>query len=96
MERLLRFGAPELYNKMVETFSAYHLHPHDVHATLVKSENGLAVTLNFTADFSQSLSANFSLEQAADPDEAVSRFFEGVAERCKGLLIADYYRMLKP
>ena len=95
-ERLLRFAAPELYNRMVEILSTYHLHPYDVHATLLKNENGLDVIVRFTADFSQLVTANFSMEQATHPDEAVTGFFEEAAARCKALLIADYYKMMKP
>jgi hypothetical protein len=94
-ERLLRYAAPVLYNKMVETFSSYHIHPYDVQATVCKNENGFDVSLKFSADLFQSVSHKFTIEQVAHPDEDVSRFFQESAEKCKSLLIADYYKMMK-
>ncbi|MDQ0197753.1 hypothetical protein [Neobacillus ginsengisoli] len=94
-ERLLRFAAPELYQRMVETFSTYHLHPYDVQATIFKSEDGFDVTLRFSNDFSKSVTTYFKNEQAAHPDEAVTRFFEEAADKCKSTLIADYFKMIK-
>lgn len=94
-ERLLRFTAPALYSHMVEVFSNYHIHPHDVHAISTKNEIGLEVTLRFSNDFSEIESKQFSSEQADNPDDEVKRFFEEAAKKCKSLLIADYYKMIK-
>lgn len=94
-ERLLRFAVPALYQRMVETFSTYHIHPHDVQATIFKNEDGFDVTLRFSNDFSQSVTTYLKNEQAAYPDEDVTRFFEEAADKCKSTLIADYYKMIK-
>ncbi|MCM3568883.1 hypothetical protein [Neobacillus mesonae] len=93
--KLLRFAAPKLYKTMVDTFSALNLHPHDVQGTVLTDESGLEVHLKFTSDFSQSISTYVSLEQAENPDEEVTRFFEEAAEKCKAQLISDYYKMMK-
>ncbi|MDF2856833.1 MAG: hypothetical protein K0Q87_2684 [Neobacillus sp.] len=94
-EKLLRFAAPTLYKKMCETFSTFNIHPYDVQGTVLKKENGFDLTLRFSANFSQSETTHISLEQAANPDEAVLRFFEEAAEKCKSMLISDYYKMIK-
>lgn len=95
-EKLLRYAAPELYTKMVEIFSTYHLHPYDVHATSLKVENGYEVSLKFSTNFSQTITQHFTFNQVAEPDEEVTHFFERAADQCKSLLIADYYKMIKP
>jgi hypothetical protein len=94
-EKLLRFAAPALHKKMCETFSTFNIHPFDVQGTVLKKDNGFDLTLRFSANFSQSESTYISLEQAVNPDEAVIRFFEETAEKCKTMLISDYYKMIK-
>jgi methylase of polypeptide subunit release factors len=94
-DRLLRFAAPQLYKKMVEIFSNHHIHSYDVQASVVKKEDGMDVTLRFSSDFSQFVSAFFSSEQAENPDKEVIQFFEETAEKCKSILIANYYKMIK-
>jgi hypothetical protein len=81
---------------MIESFSAFHIHPYDVQAVLLKKENGYDVTIRFSSDFSQVVTAHFSYEQAAHPDEEVTRFFENAANQCRSVLMAEYYKMIKP
>lgn len=94
-ERLLRFAAPQIYQKMVEIFASFNIHSYDVHGTVLKKENGLEVKLRFAANFFQEATAHFSFEQALNPDEEVTQFFKETAEKCKSQLIADYYKMIK-
>jgi hypothetical protein len=94
-ERLLRFTAPELYKHMIEIFSNDHIHTYDIHATSAKKDHGLEVTLRFANDFSQVISQTFTAEQVLNPDDNVTVFFTEAAEKCKALLIADYYKMMK-
>ncbi|MCH1624324.1 hypothetical protein [Fredinandcohnia quinoae] len=95
-ERLLRFAAPALYQRMVETFSKYNIHPYDIHGTMLKNETGYELKLRFSNDFSQSVSTQISVEQAKNPDEKITHFFEETADKCKNQLISDYFKMVKP
>jgi len=94
-EKMLRFAAPNLYKKMVETFLAYNIHSYDIYATVVKQEKGFELTLRFSESFSQAVTGFVSFEQAENPDEEVTSFFKETAEKCKNQLISDYYRMIK-
>lgn len=94
-ERLLRYAAPELYKKMLEIFSIHHIHIYDVHAYVQKHENGMEVIVRFSADFSQTVTKKISSEQAENPDLEVTQFFEEAAQKCKTMLIANYYKMIK-
>ena len=94
-QRLLRFAAPALYKKMVETFSANHLHPYDVLATVIQDEQGFEVRIRFSTDYSLGEIFHVSFEQAMNPDQKVKRIFEETAEKCKTQLIADYFKMIK-
>ncbi|WP_035446122.1 hypothetical protein [Bacillus sp. UNC41MFS5] len=94
-EKLLRFAAPALYQQMADTFSSYHIHPYDIHGTLKKNESGYEVTLRFSQSFSQVMTTQVSFEQAMVPDAEVVQFFVEAAEKCKSLLISNYYKMIK-
>ncbi|WP_223254492.1 hypothetical protein [Bacillus sp. HNG] len=94
-EKLLRFAAPNLYQKMVDVFSSYNIHSYDIYATVVKQEKGYDLTLRFSQSFSQSVTAFVSFEQAKNPDEEVTSFLKETAEKCKNQLISDYYKMIK-
>lgn len=93
--KLLRFAAPVLYRKMVETFSPLNIHPHDVHGTIVKVENGYEMTIRFSIDFSQTMTTHVSDKQLQQPDEKIDAFFKEAAKKCKAQLISDYYKMMK-
>ena len=95
-ERLLRFSAPNLYEKMVEIFSRYNIHSYDVYSTVIKDEQGYELVLRFSDAFSQSVTKKISFEQAENPDEEMIEFFKDTAEKCKSQLISDYYKMIKP
>lgn len=95
-ERQLRYTVPIVYNRMVETFATYHIHPYDVQALAIKNEEGYAISLRFAKGFSQSITKHFSFEQAKHPDNEVTLFFQEAADKCKSFLIADYYKMMKP
>jgi hypothetical protein len=94
-ERLLRFAAPQLYKKMIEIFSNHHIHSYEIQAYVLQNKNGMTVTLRFSSDFSHSVSTNISCIQAENPDNFVIQFFEEAVEKCKSILIADYYKMIK-
>ena len=94
-ERLLCFAAPQLYKKMVEIFSNHHIHSYDVQAYVEKSDQEMDLTLRFSSDFSQTVTTQISCQQAENPDDKVIQFFEETAEKCKSILIADYYKMIK-
>jgi hypothetical protein len=94
-EKLLRFAAPELFKQLTDIFSSYHIQPYDIHGTVKKDETGYDITLRFSQSFSQSISTHVSFEQAMNPDEQVEHFFKEAAEKCKSLLISDYYKMIR-
>ncbi|MCC3358500.1 hypothetical protein [Bacillus sp. REN16] len=94
-EKLMRFAAPNLYQKLVDTFFAYNIHSYDIYATVVKQKEGFDLTLRFSQSFSQSVTAFVSFEQAKNPDEEIISFFKETAEKCKNQLISDYYKMIK-
>ncbi|MDQ0229964.1 hypothetical protein [Metabacillus malikii] len=95
-ERLLRFAAPALYKKMVEVFSKKNIHPYDIYATAKDRVDGLTLTISLSQSLSaKPISADFSFDQANNPDERVETFFQETVETCKQQLISEYFKMIK-
>jgi hypothetical protein len=46
-EKLLRFAAPALYQQMADIFSSYHIHPYDIHGTVIKKKMDLMSPYGF-------------------------------------------------
>jgi hypothetical protein len=95
-ERILRFADPELYKKMIETFSAHHIHPYDVQATIKKDEEGYELSLLVPANNGKRMTTRLGLEKESHFNKNVTSFFEKAAAESKSLLMSDYYRMVKP
>ncbi|MED3574946.1 hypothetical protein [Cytobacillus praedii] len=94
-EESLRISAPNVYKRMIETFEKYNIHPYDAHGTVIKTQEGLEITLRLTNHFTEIAHTKISLDQAQHPDEEISFFFEQAAEKCKNQLITDYFKMIK-
>lgn len=94
-EESLRFAAPKLYGKMMETFSKYNLHPYDTESSALKKEDGMDITLKLAGSNSVVATTHLTRKQIEQPDEDVVSFFETSAEECKNLLIKNYFKMIK-
>lgn len=94
-ERILRFAKPALYKKMIEIFSAYHIHPCDVHATIKKDEDGYELSLLFPANNGKQMTTRLCPEKDNHFDQKLTSFFEKAAAESKSLLMSHYYRMIK-
>lgn len=95
-ERLLRFAEPSIYKKMIETFSSYQIHPHDVQATMKKDEKGFELFLRFPANKGSQIKTYLPSSQGKHFEEEMRKFFEKAAETCRSLLIKESYKMMKP
>lgn len=94
-EESLRIAAPNLYDRMIETFSKYNLHPYDAQGTVMKKGDGLDISLRLAGSNTSIATKHISLGQAEQPDEEITAFFETSAEECKNLLIKNYFKMIK-
>ncbi|KOP82758.1 hypothetical protein AMS60_09905 [Bacillus sp. FJAT-21945] len=94
-EESLRIAAPNVYRRMIETFEKYNIHPYDAHGTVIKTQEGLEITLRLSNHFNEIAKTEISFEQAQRPDKELSCFFEQAAEKCKNQLITDYFKMIK-
>ena len=91
----LRVSAPALYNEMVKVAEQFNVQPYDLHAQLIKKNDGYELKILFSYGFSQTASITVSHEQLNKPDEVIIHFFNQTAEDCKQHLIKDYFKILK-
>ncbi|WP_102275261.1 hypothetical protein [Cytobacillus massiliigabonensis] len=94
-EESIRIAAPILYRRMIETFEKYNIHPYDAHGTVIKTQDCLEITIRHSNSFTEIARTEISFEQALQPDEKLTCFFEQAAEKCKNQLITDYFKMIK-
>lgn len=94
-EQSLRIAAPNVYKKMIETFEKYNIHSYDAQGTVIKTQEGLEITLRLSNHYTKIAQTKISFDQAQQPDEELSYFFEQAAEKCKNQLITDYFKMIK-
>ncbi|MEX1029483.1 MAG: hypothetical protein WDZ91_05480 [Paenibacillaceae bacterium] len=73
-----------------------HLHPYDVKASVIAGEGGFLIVLRYGEGLAQSKQQFFDDEALAQLSEQITLFYKEAAELCKKMLIADYYKLIKP
>jgi hypothetical protein len=95
-EHALRAAAPGLYTHLIAELEKCHIHPYDIEPSVIEKESGLQLILRFGEGFMQSDTRDFTWEEIERQAESINEFFKEAGERCKKVLIADYYKMMKP
>lgn len=95
-EQLLRVAAPTLYDCLLKEIEAFHIHPYDIKASAINKNGGWEVILRYGDGFSHSTTHFFTEDAIHAPDQKGTVFFKQIAEDCQKVLIADYYKMMKP
>lgn len=91
----LRAVSPQLYNYITEILEESNIHQYDFEASTIEIDNGLQVFIQYGENFSQSQSAFFTFTEINQLDEKIKSFVEEIAEACKEVMIADYFKMMK-
>lgn len=95
-QMMLRAVAPSLFNSIISGLANYNIHLNDVQANAIKKEDGLDVTVLFGEHFNQYKSHFFTYDDInSDEDDEIKRFVNDIAEACKEVMIADYFKMIK-
>ncbi|MFD2760803.1 hypothetical protein [Lentibacillus juripiscarius] len=96
-ERSLRVILPELYSFITtELEDRYNIHPYDIQANAVKEASGYKIILYYGDNYAHQKAQSFSVKSLQSFDTELTAFIEEVGESCKEVMIADYYRMMKP
>lgn len=89
----LRLKSPPLYEKMIEIFAKYHLHPFDIVAEAMDTNDGLEIHLRLPG--SEKKLAQFQIKRGSSvDDEKIYQMFDQAANECQKLLISSFYQQM--
>jgi hypothetical protein len=92
----LRAVNSKLFQLLQAELDAQHIHSYDIEAIGAKKEDGTEVTLKYGDAFRHVKSQYFSNSSIEANDPAISQYFKEVGEDCQKVLVADYFKMMKP
>lgn len=92
----LRFYNTDLYQILLNQLTHFHIHPHDMEASVQRKESKYTVILRFGEEFSHEQTKDFIDEDFIHGKENIIEFFFISAKQCKEVMIGDYYQMMKP
>lgn len=95
-EMPLRFAQPEYYRLLLEEMEALHLHPYDIHSSVVMNgEQNLTIILRYSEEFKRTKSFSISLDPANRMSDELAAFFHEAAEDCRNMLVGDFDKRIK-
>lgn len=94
-ERPLRVMLPTFYNYLIMELEKECIHAYDIQANAVESKTGYVIHIFYGQGFTQTSSNFFSHSSIENVDESVKEYIKTIAEKCKQVMIADYFKMMK-
>ncbi|ALX47904.1 hypothetical protein [Lentibacillus amyloliquefaciens] len=96
-EKPMRVILPDLHHEITKQLEEQHnIHPYDIQTKVTESNSGYQVTIYFGDSFAHRESQHFSSEAIENKDPVLSEFVEKIGDTCKEVMIADYYKMMRP
>lgn len=95
-ERPLRFVRPELYDLLLYELEQLNIHFFDVEAGATKKNTGVEIMLRFGEEFSHNACCFFTNEALGEPYHDVKLFFRQSATLSQRVIVAEYFKMMKP
>lgn len=96
-ERFLRVILPNLYNFLMEELEKhYNIHPYDIQAHAIKESEQYQLIFYFGDGFAHQKTKSFSNEAIEKMSTEITDFAKELGEACKEVMIADYFKMMKP
>lgn len=95
-DKPLNLVAPELHQIMLTELSLKNIHPYDIKASGISDKDGIQVKLRYGDGFKQLKTVFFKQEDTERTQEVATDFFQNVGEEIKKVMIADYFKMMKP
>lgn len=94
-QQMLRAVAPHLFEQITTELELYNIHLNDIQANVVKKDEGLHVIVLFGENFTQSKSHFFSSAKDDVNEIEMKQFAHKIAEACREIMVADYFKMMK-
>ncbi|RYG71840.1 hypothetical protein EU245_12840 [Lentibacillus lipolyticus] len=93
----LRIILPELYSFITTKLEEhYNIHPYDIQVYAAKETSGYKLIFYYGDGYARQKTQSFTDKVLKNFDTELLEFIEAVGESCKEVMIADYYRMMKP
>jgi hypothetical protein len=93
----MRIILPKLYQAITNKLEEQHnIHPYDIQAKVQTDTSGYQVIVYFGDGFAHKESHYFSNEAIENMNHNVIEFIEKIGDACKEVMIADYFKMMRP
>lgn len=88
---------PKLYRYIVEELNDRHnIHSYDTEILATKEDSGLTIIIKYGENFTHSKEELFIYETLKNRGDDFIKFVHEVADECKEVMIAEYFKMMKP
>ncbi|MFC3040630.1 hypothetical protein ACFOGI_10265 [Virgibacillus xinjiangensis] len=95
--KFLRVLSPKLYRFLTSQLEEqFHIHSYDIQLEGIQEENGILVILQYGEGFTHVEEEVFSMDEIEQEGEDLQDFVQRTGEACREVMIADYYKMVKP
>ncbi|GGJ85163.1 hypothetical protein GCM10007063_04630 [Lentibacillus kapialis] len=96
-EQPMRVVLPDLYKKITDKLEEdYNIHKYDIQAQAVQESSGYEAIIYFGDSYAHKNSQYFSNEAIKHKNPEIAEFIEKVGSACKEVMIADYFKMMRP
>lgn len=96
-EQPMRVILPDLYNEVTKNLEDHHnIHKYDIQAQAIKEASGYEAIIYFGDSYAHKKSQYFSNEAIKNTNHEIIEFIEKVGDACKEVMIADYFKMMRP
>lgn len=93
----LRVIDPKLFKYIVHELNERHnIHSYDIETLAEKEAAGLNLTIRYGENYSHSKEAFFAYDTLKERADDLNDFIHEVADNCKEVMVADYFKMMKP
>ncbi|MGY0691712.1 hypothetical protein ACW2QC_02825 [Virgibacillus sp. FSP13] len=94
-EQPIRILFPKLYEYIETELENLHVHPYDIQANIAEEGSEYRILIHFGDGFAHTKSQLFTLEAINQLDTQITEFIKELGEKCKEVMIADYFKMMK-
>lgn len=86
-----------LYRYIVEAlYEKQNIHSYDVEVLATEEETGLTISLKYGENFTHAKEAFFEYEALNKLDDEFVKFIDEITDECKKVMVAEYFKMMKP
>lgn len=88
---------PKLYRYIVEELNERHnIHSYDTEILATKENSGLTLIIKYGQNFAHSKERFIKNKSLKNQEDDFVKFVHEVADECKEVMIAEYFKMVKP